>query len=147
MIKGCLCYSVYLDTYQLTLNSMPRKKKSTPKPLTGDALIAKVKQLEQATREEKAKACGYYKVTSNGTERINVMAFLNAVLEAEGMDLDAKVESNGKPGGRNPTYRISVQSNGNLLLGSTYTKKMELQPGDEFEISLGRKHIHLSKVA
>lgn len=125
---------------------MPRKKKSNPNPLTGDGLIAKVKQLERANREEKARACGYYKVSKDGSERINVMAFMNALLEAEGMSLDAKVRSTGQPGGRNLTYRISVQFNGNLLVGSTYTKKMELQPGDEFEISLGRKQIHLSKV-
>ena len=126
---------------------MPRKKKSTPKPLVGDALIAKVRQLGQATRGEKAKACGYYKVTLNGIERINVMAFLKAVLAAKGMDLDAKGESNEQLRGHNPSYRISVQTDGKLLLGSAYTKKMNLQPGDEFEIFLGRKHIHLSKVA
>lgn len=125
---------------------MPKKKKSSPKPLSGNALLAQVKQLEQATREEKAKVCGYYKVTHNGTERVNVMAFLNAILEAEGMDLDAKSESNKKPRGHSPSYRISVQSDGKLLVGSAYTKKIELQPGDEFKISLGRKHIHLSKV-
>lgn len=126
---------------------MPRKKKSTPKPLTGDALITEIQQLEQATREEKAKACGYYKVTHNGTERANIMALMNALLEAEGMDLDAKVMPNQKQGGRNPSYRISVQKNAQLLIGSAYSKQMELQPGDVFEISLGRKHIHLSKLA
>jgi len=39
-----------------------------------------------------------------------------------------------------------VQSNGNLLIGSAYTKQMNLQPGDEFEISLGRKHIRLKQI-
>jgi hypothetical protein len=39
-----------------------------------------------------------------------------------------------------------VQSNGNLLIGAAYTKQMELRPGDEFEISLGRKHIHLKQL-
>jgi hypothetical protein len=33
-----------------------------------------------------------------------------------------------------------------LLIGAAYTKQMELQPGDEFEISLGRKHIHLRQI-
>jgi hypothetical protein len=33
-----------------------------------------------------------------------------------------------------------------LLIGSAYTKKMGLRPGDEFEITLGRKHIHLKQV-
>jgi len=32
-----------------------------------------------------------------------------------------------------------VQSNGNLLIGSAYTKQLDLKPGDEFEISLGHK--------
>ena len=44
------------------------------------------------------------------------------------------------------SYRISVQSNKNLLIGSAYTKKMGLAPGDEFEITLGRKHIRLKQV-
>ncbi|QUY45670.1 AbrB family transcriptional regulator [Acaryochloris marina] len=122
---------------------MPKKTNKLNKPLTGKALLTQVKSLNDLTREEKAKACGYYKVTKDGTERINVMAFLNAVLDAEGMDLDAKSKSNKKMEGRPSTFRISVQSNGNLLVGNAYTKRMELQPGDEFEIALGRKHIHL----
>ncbi|ABW32264.1 AbrB family transcriptional regulator [Acaryochloris marina] len=122
---------------------MPKKTKKQSKPLAGQALLTKVKALNDLTREEKAKACGYYKIAKSGTERINVMAFLNAVLDAEGMDLDAQVKRNKKMGGRQPNYRISVQSNGKLLVSSAYTKKMELQPGDELEIALGRKHIHL----
>ncbi|UJB72893.1 AbrB family transcriptional regulator (plasmid) [Acaryochloris sp. 'Moss Beach'] len=122
---------------------MPKKTKKQSQPLTGQALLTKVKTLNDLTREEKAKVCGYYKIAKSGTERINVMAFLNAVLDAEGMDLDAQGDRKKKHGGRNPTFRISVQSNGNLLVGSAYTKRMELQPGDEFEIALGRKHIHL----
>lgn len=49
-------------------------------------------------------------------------------------------------GGRSASYRITVQSNGNLLIGSAYTKQMGLKPGDEFEISLGRKHIRLTQL-
>ncbi|WP_339367328.1 AbrB family transcriptional regulator, partial [Picosynechococcus sp. PCC 7002] len=69
----------------------------------------------------------------------------NALIEAEGVQLDSNTNAQGR-GGRAATYRISVQSNGNLLIGSAYTKKMGLQPGDEFEISLGRKHIHLKQL-
>jgi hypothetical protein len=29
------------------------------------------------------------------------------------------------------------------VIGATYTKAMGLKPGDEFEIRLGYKHIHL----
>lgn len=113
--------------------------------LTGKALLKKVKELEHLSREEKAKTCGYYTVTKNGVTRVNMMKFLNALIEAEGIQIDSTQSGNGR-GGRSASYRITVQSNGNLLIGSAYTKQMSLQPGDEFEISLGRKHIRLTQV-
>lgn len=113
--------------------------------LTGQALVQKVKELENLTKEEKARACGYYTITKNGTERVNMMKFMNALIAAEGIELDSEQSTNGR-GGRSASYRITVQSNGNLLIGSTYTKQMGLKPGDEFEISLGRKHIHLKQL-
>ncbi len=122
---------------------MSKKKKI--EPLTGEALLKKVKELENLSKEQKAKECGYYTVTKNGVERVNMMKFLNALIDAEGIELDGKQSLNGR-GGRSASYRISVQSNGNLLIGSAYTKQMDLKPGDEFEISLGRKHIHLKQI-
>lgn len=122
---------------------MSKKKKI--EPLTGEALLTKVKNLEHLTKEEKAKECGYYTVTKNGVERVNMMKFLNALIDAEGIELGSKQNGNGR-GGRSASYRITVQSNGNLLIGSAYTKQMNLKPGDEFEISLGRKHIRLKQL-
>ncbi|MGB7086845.1 MAG: AbrB family transcriptional regulator, partial [Phormidesmis sp.] len=104
-----------------------------------------VKELEHLSREEKAKTCGYYTITKSGVTRVNMMKFLNALIEAEGIQIDSTQSSNGR-GGRSASYRITVQSNGNLLIGSAYTKQMGLQPGDEFEISLGRKHIRLTQL-
>ena len=120
-------------------------KKNQPEPLTGEELIKKVKELGNLSKEEKARACGYYTVTKNGIERVNMMKFLNALIDAEGIELDSSANGHGR-GGRSASYRISVQSNGNLLIGSAYTKKMGLKPGDEFEITLGRKHIHLKQI-
>lgn len=120
-------------------------KKKKIEPLTGETLVKKVKELENLSKEEKARACGYYTVTKSGVERVNMMKFLNALIDAEGIELDGKQNGNGR-GGRSASYRISVQSNGNLLIGSAYTKQMGLQSGDEFEISLGRKHIHLRQL-
>ncbi|GAB4281287.1 MAG: AbrB family transcriptional regulator [Oscillatoriaceae cyanobacterium] len=114
-------------------------------PLTGEDLLRKVKELDNLSKEEKARACGYATLTKNGVERVNMMKFLNALIDAEGIDLDGKQNGQGR-GGRSASYRITVQSNGNLLIGSAYTKQMNLSPGDEFEISLGRKHIHLRQV-
>lgn len=120
-------------------------KATQPQPLVGTILIDKVKELGNLSKEEKAKKCGYYTVTKNGVERVNMMKFLNALIDAEGIELDSTSNGQGR-GGRSASYRISVQSNGNLLIGSAYTKKMGLKQGDEFEITLGRKHIHLRQI-
>ncbi len=114
-------------------------------PLVGEDLLKHVKELESLSKEEKAKKCGYYTVTKNGIERVNMMKFLNALIDAEGIQLDSAPSANGR-GGRSASYRISVQSNGNLLIGSAYTKQMNLLPGDEFIITLGKKHIRLRQV-
>lgn len=114
-------------------------------PLIGEELIKKVKELGNLSKDDKAKACGYYTKTKNGVERVNMMKFLNALIDAEGIQLDSIPNANGR-GGRSASFRISVQSNGNLLIGSAYTKQMGLKPGDEFEITLGRKHIRLKQM-
>ncbi len=121
------------------------QKRTEPKksePLTGEELINKVKELGNLSKEEKAKACGYVTTTKNGIERVNMMQFLNALIEAEDIDLGSKTSASGR-GGRAASYRITVQSNGQLLIGSAYTKQLSLKPGDEFEISLGPKQIRL----
>jgi hypothetical protein len=120
-----------------------RKKKELP--LVGDALLKKVKELDHLSKEDKARTCGYSSPNEKGVERVNMMKFQKALLEATGLDLDGKTEG-GSRGGRNAGYRITVQANGNLLIGSAYTKAMDLKPGDAFEISLGRKQIKLKLV-
>lgn len=122
---------------------MTKSKKM--EPLIGEELIKKVKELGNLSKDDKAKACGYYTKTKNGVERVNMMKFLNALIDAEGIQLDSTPNANGR-GGRSASFRISVQSNGNLLIGSAYTKQMGLKPGDEFEITLGRKHIRLKQM-
>ncbi len=114
-------------------------------PLTGEVLLKKVEELNELSKEQIAKECGYYSFTKKGTKRVNMMKFLNAMIDAQGIEIDGKYDPNGRSG-RNASYRITVQANGNLLIGSAYTKQMNLQPGDEFEISLGRKHIRLTQI-
>jgi len=66
------------------------------------------------------------------------------VLEAKGLSLSPGSSRDKR--GREPTFRVSVHKNGQLIIGSAYTEKMNLKPGDEFEIQLGYKHIHLKQV-
>lgn len=114
---------------------------TSPTPLTGKALLQKVKELSHLPRREKAKRCGYYTVGKNNQTRVNLAEFFEALLEAKGTPLSAEGAKDGR--GREPTYRVSVHKNGQIVIGSTYTEKMGLKPGDEFEIKLGYKHIHL----
>jgi hypothetical protein len=113
--------------------------------LTGKDLLKKVKKMGNVSREEKAIECGYYTISGN-QKRVSMVKFLNALIEAEGISLDNDASVDTKKRGRSANYRINVQSNGNLSIGKAYTDKMGLKPGDEFEVVLGRKNIHLKQV-
>jgi hypothetical protein len=106
-------------------------KQKTGEPLTGEALLQKVKTLATLSKTQKAKACGYYTVTKGGGERVNLLQFLQALIEAEGIALDEPAAKRGRDG-RSARYRIAVQANGQLLIGTAYTQQMALQPGDTF---------------
>ncbi len=112
--------------------------------LTGKALLQKVKELSHLPRRETAKRCGYYTVTKDNQTRVNLTDFYDAVLAAKGVPLDPEGTKDGR--GREPTYRVSVHKNGQIVIGSTYTQAMGLQEGDKFEIKLGYKHIHLKQL-
>jgi hypothetical protein len=114
--------------------------------LTGPDLLAKVKELGDVSKSELVRGCGYVSTKKDGTERLNFTAFYEALLEAKGLSLG---EGGGKgtgKGGRKLSYVATVQGNGNLLVGKAYTALLDLKPGDEFEIKLGRKQIRLVPV-
>ncbi len=121
---------------------MPKK---TNHALTGLVLLKKVKELGNLPKGEKARICGYVTINQDGTERANIMQFQAALLEAAGINLDKRGVDTSRRG-REASYRTTIQANGNLLIGKTYTQQMGLEPGDEFEVVLGRKHIKLYKV-
>jgi bifunctional DNA-binding transcriptional regulator/antitoxin component of YhaV-PrlF toxin-antitoxin module len=114
-------------------------------PLTGKALLSRVKELSNLPRRERAKQCGYYTVTKNNQVRVNLTDFYDALLSARGIPLSPESTKDGR--GREPTYRVSVHQNRQIVIGATYTKAMGLKPGDEFEIRLGYKHIHLIQLS
>jgi AbrB family looped-hinge helix DNA binding protein len=117
---------------------------NAPTPLTGKSLLQKVKELSHLPRRETAKRCGYYTVSKDGQIRVNLTDFYDAVLGAKGVPLEPGGVKDGR--GREPTFRVSVHKNGQIVIGSTYTEQMGLKAGDEFEIKLGYKHIHLKQV-
>jgi len=114
--------------------------------LTGPDLLAKVKELGDASKSDLVRSCGYVSSKKDGAERLNFTAFYEALLEAKGVSLgDGGGKGRGK-GGRSLRYATKVQFNGNLLVGKAYTAQLGLEPGDEFEIKLGKKQIRLLPV-
>ena len=114
--------------------------------LTGADLLAKVKEFGDASKSDLVRAAGYVSTKKDGSERLNFTAFYEALLEAKGVSL-GEGGGNGKgKGGRSLSYVATVQGNGNLLVGKAYTGLLDLKPGDEFEIKLGRKQIRLIPV-
>jgi len=110
--------------------------------LTGSELLAKIKQCEGVSKTEMARACGYI-VEKDGKQRIKFAEFYAALLEAKGIDL-GNGPSDAK--GRKLSYRAKVQFNGKLSVGEGYLRQMGMEPGDEFEINVGRKHITLTAI-
>jgi hypothetical protein len=114
--------------------------------LTGSELLAKVKEMGDGSKSDLVRAAGYVSTKKDGGERLNFTAFYEALLEAKGVSLgEGGGHVKGKAG-RSLSYVATVQGNGNLLVGKAYTGLLDLRPGDEFEIKLGRKQIRLVPV-
>ncbi len=111
--------------------------------LSGSDLLAKVKELGDVSKSDLVRGCGYVSTKKDGAERLNFTAFYEALLEAKGVSLGEGGGKSASKGGRKLSYVATVQGNGNLLVGKAYTAMLDLQPGDEFEIKLGRKQIRL----
>ncbi|MBM5818117.1 MAG: hypothetical protein FJ083_16570 [Cyanobacteria bacterium K_Offshore_surface_m2_239] len=109
--------------------------------LTGTELLAKVKDLGEASRTELVRATGYVRPKKGGGERLLFSAFYDALLEAKGITL-GRAPGDGKSG-RRLSYATKVQFNGNLMVGKAYTALLDLKPGDSFQIQLGRRQIKL----
>ncbi len=126
-------------------------KDAPASPLIGEELRAKVEELKGKGLDKKeiAIACGYIR-GGRGGKTGNIVALQTALLDVlEPKFFSTKTtKSATKPrGGRVANYQIKVQQNGNLLIGGAYTRRMGFEPGAEFEIQLGRKHIKLVQVS
>ncbi len=120
---------------------------ATTKKLTGSDLLAMVREMKDAPKQDIAKACGYYTVKPDGTERYNFTQWYDALLEAQGLEIKpATRESSGSPG-RQATFVARVQSNNNIIIGKAYTLLHNYKPNDEFKIEMSENEIRLIKIA
>ncbi len=123
---------------------MAKVKVKEPVALTGKELLKKVKDLGHLSKRQTAKECGYYSITKDGQTRVNLSDFYDALLTAKGIQLEPEKTRDGR--GREASYTVTVHKNGQIVIGSAYTREMGLEPGDEFQLKLGYKHIKLEKL-
>lgn len=105
--------------------------------LKGAELLAKVKELDGASKSELVRECGYL---DDG--KLCYTAFYEALLEAKGFELKPNTKR-----GRSLAYKAKVQFNGKLQIGEGYLDQLGAQPGDQFDIKVGRKQIVLTHAA
>ena len=105
--------------------------------LEGKALLDKARALSNRSEDEIARGCGY--VGPSG--RVLKKSFYRALVTAKGYQLPSQTGSNGPAGtkGRQAEFRTRVHGNGNLLIGQAYTRRMGLEPGQEFRIEIHRE--------
>lgn len=104
--------------------------------LVGQELLAKVKELGDLNKSDLVRECGYVK-----GDKLCFTQFYEALLDAKGLQMKPTLKR-----GRHLTYKTKVQFNGKLSIGENYVKEMGFQPGDEFEIKIGRKSVTLAAV-
>ena len=107
-------------------------------PLTGDALLAAYKANKNASAHDLCKLTGYYSINKHGKEVCNIAGMQKAMLVALDVNIGKGGTSQKGRGGRKLSYTARVQGNKNLLVGSSYTAKLDLKPGDEFEIRISK---------
>ena len=104
--------------------------------LVGKELLEKSKLLSKKSEDEIARGCGY--VGPSG--RVLRKSFYRALIEAKGYKLSnsgaGSRAGNRSSRGRQAEFKTKVHGNGNLLIGHAYTKKLGLEPGQEYKIDL-----------
>jgi bifunctional DNA-binding transcriptional regulator/antitoxin component of YhaV-PrlF toxin-antitoxin module len=99
--------------------------------LQGKELLDKARSLSNCSEDEIARGCGY--VSPGG--RLLKKSFYRALVEAKGYRLGGASAGSGVKG-RQAEFRTRVHGNGNLLIGHAYTRRMGLEPGQEFHIQI-----------
>lgn len=103
--------------------------------LQGKALLDKARSLSNRPEDQIARACGY--VGPSG--RVLKKSFYRALVAAKGYSLPSANPGPSLSKGRQAEFRTRVHGNGNLLIGQAYTRRMGLEPGQEFRIELHRE--------
>ena len=106
--------------------------------LVGKELLDKARSLSNRPEDDIARGCGYVGPSGRLLKKSFYRALVEAKAEAQGWQLPRSTTSGGGSGsrGRQAEFRTRVHGNGNLLIGHAYTRRLGLEPGQEFRIEL-----------
>ena len=105
--------------------------------LVGKELLDKARALSNRPEDDIARGCGYVGPSGRLLKKSFYRALVEAKAEAQGWKLPkSSTTSSGGSRGRQADFRTRVHGNGNLLIGHAYTKRLGLEPGQEFRIEL-----------
>ena len=113
--------------------------------LVGKELLEKSKLLSKKSEEEIARGCGYIGPSGRVLRKSFYKAYVEAKYGKSTKTIGAVRSGNRSTRGRQAEFKTKVHGNGNLLIGHSYTKKLGLIPGQEFQIHIKKesKTIHL----
>ena len=108
--------------------------------LVGEELLNKARSLSNRPEDDIARGCGYVGPSGRLLKKSFYRALVEAKAAAQGWQLPRNTTNSGGGGsrGRQAEFRTRVHGNGNLLIGHAYTKRLGLEPGQEFRIELNR---------
>ena len=107
--------------------------------LVGKELLDKARSLSNRPEDDIARGCGYVGPSGRLLKKSFYRALVEAKAEAQGWQLPrSSGNTGGGSRGRQAEFRTRVHGNGNLLIGHAYTRRLGLEPGQEFRIELHR---------
>ena len=107
--------------------------------LVGKELLEKSKLLSKKSEEEIARGCGYIGPSGRVLRKSFYRAYIEAKYGKSSKRIGAGRSGNKSSRGRQAEFKTKVHGNGNLLIGHSYTKKLGLTPGQEFQIHIKKE--------
>lgn len=101
--------------------------------LKGDALLEHVKSNLGTDRDQVIQEAGYV-AYRNGRMSLQRTDFFQALSAAQGLDIGPTMTRSGN--GKQPTFRLKVGPKGMVPVGSAYTGKINLSPGDYVQVEV-----------
>lgn len=109
--------------------------------LTGSELLAKVKELGQAPRDQIAIACGYARKDG----KPDYISFFEALNAAHGLPLTPATVTRKPRAGKPLSWNVAVAKSGMIPISAGYSNLLGLAAGDRVEIKHDGDSIVLSK--